>query len=330
MRCLFLLAVLIGGTFAPPLQAQVPFIDKLFGSITDVNAYTIFGSLEGDLDGLTAGPVGSDDRDGLRGFGIEVSFDVGGIGRAPHSPPRLPPVSKECRTLAFSKELGSPEATVRDTALAELRKACVAPAKVDTAYHPKTRQTAVNPQSGGVTVTTLDSIKITDEEEKEDDPLLNVEVALGFAQISAFRSQSSSPEFRGSMQEFPSLAAYISYDPAEVVSFYGGPRVGLVKLDGLRAFELDTTMTPGETADSALRSRIYTGTGTTYLLGGSAGLLLKLGPLTMFVERAYTRRRFGTVEWAHGSNEIIRTLPRSLKLDTWSWNIGAQATIKSN
>jgi hypothetical protein len=239
-------------------------------------------------------------------------------------------VKKECRELAFNRGLESPEVAVRDTALANLRKACVAPAKVDTTYHPKTRETAIDPQSKSVTVTIIDSIKVTDEEEEEDDPLLNVEVAVGFAQISAFRSQTSSPEFRGSLQEFPSLAAYISYVPAKVVSFYGGPRVGLVKLDGLRAFELDTTITPSAPADSALRSRIYTGTGTTYLLGGSAGLLLNLGPLTLFVERAYTRRRFGSVEWAHGSNEIIRTLPRSLKLDTWTWNLGAQARMKTN
>ena len=62
---------------------------------------------------------------------------------------------------------------------------------------------------------------------------------------------------------------------------------------------------------------------------GAAGLVLETGPLSIFVERSYTRRRFGSVEWTQGSNEIIRTLPRSLKLDTWAWNIGAQASIKT-
>lgn len=325
MRPLLLLAVLIGGTLPRPARAQVPFIDKLFGSIEDVNAYAVFGSLAGDLEGLTAGPVGSDDRDGLRGFGIEVSFDVGGIGRAPGGEPG--PVSKKCRALAFDEDLESAKAPVRDTALRRLRKACVAPATPDTSFRAKTRQTMKDSLGKTVTVTEVDSIVITDKE--KDNPLFEVEVAVGFAQISAFRSQTLTPELRGSLQEFPSLAAYFSYAPATVFSFYVGPRVGLVKLDGLRAFELDTTITP-DPADSTQRSRIYAGTGMTYLLGGAGGLLFDLGPLTFFVERAYTRRRFGSVEWTHGSNEIIRTLPRSLKLDTWVWNLGAQTTIKAN
>lgn len=330
MQRFLLLTAMVAAAFVSPLQAQIPFIDKLIGSITDLNAFAVFGSLQGDLDGVTAGPVGSQDRDGLRGFGLEVSFGVGGFGTAPSSESPGPD-DEACRRQVLSPELESPDTNVRNAELAKLRKACAGPDTAGMVYHPKTRETVTNGKGEKVTVTVLDSISVTDpKKENQPDALFNVEVALGFTQISSFRSQSVSPDFRGSLQEFPSIGTYITYAPAEFVSLYGGARVGLVKLDGLRAFELDTSITAGEPADSALRTRIYVGTGSTYLLGASGGLVLDAGPLSIFVERAYTRRRFGTVEWAQGSNEIIRTLPRSLKLDTWAWNIGAQATIKTN
>ena len=333
MRRVALLVSLCVVVPALPAEAQIPFLDKLLANVSDVNVHGIFGSLQGDLEGLTAGDPGTTERSGLRGIGVEVSFDVGSIGSRPVAKKNRP----SCVTDELMARLASADTTVSRKAVGEYKECFERASKPVVTPHPRERATVVDRDGKVVTVTTTDSLSIKppeigpDAPDPEPEPLINVELAVGFAQVSGVRSQSTSPDLRGSFQEFPSLAMYATYVPASPLSVYVGGRVGLVRLDGFRAYELDTTITQGDAVDSLPRSRIYTGSGSTYLLGGIAGLLLDMGDLSLFVERSYSRRRFGAVEWAaSNTNEVARALPRSLKLDTWSWNVGMQISFKSD
>ena len=104
------------------------------------------------------------------------------------------------------------------------------------------------------------------------------------------------------------------------IGWYLGFRTGLAHLHGLRGYVGDP--------DDGVADNIYAGGGTTFQFGALAGLVVDFGPLNLFLEPAFTRRRFSSIEWAGISGTIADSLPRAVDMSTWALSAGAQISIK--
>lgn len=167
--------------------------------------------------------------------------------------------------------------------------------------------------------------KVAAEEPPDPDNRWMVELALGYTEFQDFVSARPGLDVRGSVREFPSVSLYLNRLPADDggdpkwLSYYAGVRTGLAHLQGFRGYV-------GDPSDGVLDA-IYSGGGTTFQFGVAAGTVISIGPVDLFVEPGYTRRRFSGVEWAGISGAVSDLLPRSLDMSTFSLSIGTQLQI---
>jgi hypothetical protein len=338
---------------------QIPFLDKMFANVSDVGVFFISGRIDNNH-GIRAGEPGSGSGNyGLRGFGIEASFEVTGFSlRKPPAPKatcnaadiakllsssddthrRIGRDSRErCDKLTQQMSTSADQCTLKDLnnqmADPDAAKAAAGRARytecllirADTAWVMTTRSRKYDGTGKQIEETRGETVTLSGPKSKEADQDFNVEIAVGFAQIGGFQA-SDTFDLSGSIQELPSLAAYVTYVPADPLTVYASGRVGLVTLNGWRA---QTTDPAASVPPAPPVNRIYSASGTTYLAGYGLGLLLEVEGAGLFAEYTWTRRRFSSVEWSiTNSNVIPQYFPRRLNLDTWTWLLGLQVSFK--
>ena len=137
---------------------------------------------------------------------------------------------------------------------------------------------------------------------------MGLKLAIGYSQLSGFRGGDIN--LRGSIEELPALTLYTTFVTGTWFDFYGGLRSGLTQLKGVRVVS-DTSVFHGEA------STVQFGLVGPALLFGNPE-----GNWGVFVEPAWTFRKFDTVEWGDGKppDEILRGLDSS----TFTLAIGGQ------
>ncbi len=198
------------------------------------------------------------------------------------------------------------------------------PLPKDTAQHPPREDTVDTIQVEKVDADGTRLIyKPVPPKPPDRDNRVMAELALGYTEFQDFVSAVPGMDVRGAVREFPAASLYLNYQPAgtgdKLLGFYAGVRTGLAQLQGLRGYV-------GDPAD-AVPDAIYSGGGTTFQFGLVAGVTASIGPVSLFVEPGYTRRRFSGVEWSGISGTISDLLPRSLDMSTVAIAIGTQIEI---
>jgi opacity protein-like surface antigen len=145
-------------------------------------------------------------------------------------------------------------------------------------------------------------------------PLLGVEMALGYSQLTGFGAASSGYTLTGTVEELPSLVAYVALRPDRAISPYVGIRTGMARLQGFRAYVDDTVL--------------HTATGSTYQFGGALGVAGGGEALQFFLEGNLMYRRFASVEWGAVANAVPPILPRTLPFSTAGISLGVQVMLR--
>lgn len=146
-------------------------------------------------------------------------------------------------------------------------------------------------------------------------PTFEVELALGYGQLTGFGTAAATYQLTGTVEELPSIVAYLAYRPDGAISPYLGVRTGLARLHGFRAYAGD-------------ERQLHTATGSTYLLGGSLGVAVGGEAIMVFVEGSLVYRQFPSVEWSAVANAVPAELPRVLPFSTAGLSAGIQVALK--
>lgn len=141
------------------------------------------------------------------------------------------------------------------------------------------------------------------------------ELALGYGQVSGFRSAVPGLDLRGAVQALPSVAAYASRERRMPLGFdevYVGLHTGFLRTSNMQAYDDD--------------GRQFSLEGETFEFGLSVGLYNRAG---FFVEPTYRVRYFPSVEWTfpEGVDALPRDWPRSLNLSGPSVSVGYQFSL---
>lgn len=155
------------------------------------------------------------------------------------------------------------------------------------------------------------------------------EFALGYSQISGFRSKDPKLELRGSVREAPMISVYATHEhpiPWTPLSFYLGLRSGLLQLQNVRIY-MDTAVASGGNATSSV---VYTGAAGAFLAGVAAGFVADIGPTSWFVEGAYSWRNFPSVEWTGPAKLLPKNLPQRLNVSGLNLTVGIQIPINAS
>ena len=261
-----------------PVAAQIGVLDKVFSNVTDMNAHLLFGKLGGGNTVLQGQPSGPD----LRGVGFEISLSVAQI--------------------ILRKPVGACAA----------RKA---PPKY-TLEEVTTTTPGEGPDSPRAQRTySVGEGELKPTKECPDPPAINVELALGYSQLSGFRGRSL--ELRTSIEELPSLTTYFTLATRLPISPYLGLRTGLTQLKGMRFIGVDS-LPPSP------------GAGSTYHLGLAPGVVVGGDEWGIFAEFAWTYRRIPHIDWSAAKSRIPAELLGDVKLDTWAFAVGLQVGIGSS
>lgn len=144
------------------------------------------------------------------------------------------------------------------------------------------------------------------------------ELALGYGQLSGFRSEDPSLDLRGAVRSLPSVAAYASRRRAMPLGFeqyYFGLHTGFLQTTKLQAYDAE--------------GRQFSLSGETFEFGVSLGLYHRTG---LFVEPTYRFRHFPSLEWTlpDGVGALPAGWPRSLDLSGPSVSVGYQFSVPSS
>ena len=141
------------------------------------------------------------------------------------------------------------------------------------------------------------------------EPILTLELAVGFSQAGALVSRHSSTDLRTSVREMPSVSLFGSV--GDRAGGYIGARTGLVTLTGGRAYINDTAIEFD---------------GNTFQLGPVLGAFVNVWGLNIFAEGSYMWRDIKSIEWE--SDAVIGDAPRSANLSGPGIAVGVQFQFK--
>lgn len=144
------------------------------------------------------------------------------------------------------------------------------------------------------------------------------ELALGYGQLSGFRSDDPSLDLRGAVRALPSIAAYASRErkmPLGFEDFYFGLHTGFLQTVNLQAYDRE--------------GRQFSLEGETFEFGASVGVFHRSG---LFIEPTYRFRYFPSVEWTlpDGVDALPEGWPRGLNLSGPSVSVGYQFAVPSS
>lgn len=261
-------------------HAQFDVLAKAISKVESVALFGIYGGFAPSSARLTTSPQGeSGGQAGLHGLGVEVAI---GIGESP-----------DRRTLP-------------DSVCAE--KVAKAGGAIDTT------ETAVERSTVGGVETVTTTVKIAERKVRCSFPNVSYAFALGYTEVSGFRSADPALEITGALRESPTTTFYATVHPEARLSGYVGLRLGLAQLQSFRAYD-STGVT-------------FVGSGNTFLAGIAVGAVVEtVDRGLLFLELSYTRRDFPSVEWAPNGGSTSPSLPHSLNLSSWHLSAGVQIDI---
>lgn len=142
-----------------------------------------------------------------------------------------------------------------------------------------------------------------------------LELALGTGYLRGFSAREPSIDLHGSIRSIPTLGVYASrlnaFGTGSVVP-YAGINMGLVELWNVQAYDAE--------------GREFAIKGTTYDMGGAAGVALDTGPLDgLFAEASYRHRNFTSVDYS--GDRVPPRWPREIDLSAWFVTVGWQFDI---
>lgn len=150
-----------------------------------------------------------------------------------------------------------------------------------------------------------------------------VEVALGYSEFTGFTSTDPAIELRGAVRENPSLSVYTTFRGRSSLQPYLGVRSGFLELKHVQATLPDPADPTLQSAFHATAQMLQVG-----VVAGAAAQVRNVPWLFAFAEVAATRRKFGSVQWAHQSgNKIKAVLPPELDFSGLSYAAGLQLRI---
>ncbi|MCA9738957.1 MAG: hypothetical protein KC645_15115 [Gemmatimonadetes bacterium] len=140
---------------------------------------------------------------------------------------------------------------------------------------------------------------------------VSVELGLSASYWRGFRSSDPRLDLRGSVRNFPTIAAYMSKD-LDPWSPYAGLSFGLSDLWNAQAYDADGAVYPLD--------------GQTFDWSAVAGLGYGLGPAIVISEIRYAWRTFSSLTWTlPGGSEVLPAgFPRSLELSGFKMSVGLQ------
>jgi hypothetical protein len=179
--------------------AQLP-LDKVFDRVTDLSISVVAGDFWPRSRQLKT------ERGALVGAGVEVLFEVGGMGRLTAAVDPTPQIDTTLTELTVTTRPG--EAGRHDDTLSVSKKYAA-------------------------TVT-----------RDRGEPRFLLELGLGYSQHTYFQSRNDSIDLHGSLQELPSVALYVTDQGGDWITWYWTLRTGLVRLQDVRAYTPGDTVYP--------------------------------------------------------------------------------------
>ena len=166
------------------------------------------------------------------------------------------------------------------------------------------REMRVERTAAGVDTINIYDIEVVTTQAPTQD-VWTFEVGLGYGQVSGFEAREASLDLRGSLRSLPAVSLYASY---EDLGTYFGLRSGLMELTGLQVFDVE--------------GRAVQGASQSFMAGFLVGQAWEIAGLNLFIEGAYMRRDFPSVEWS--ADIPPPGTPRSMDLSGWSVGGGVQ------
>jgi hypothetical protein len=330
-------ALLIAGLLCPSVaSAQLGFLDKVFEKVTDVGASAVIGK------SIRGGSHITDAADGLSltGVSFETSIDLGHVyARKPDAlcltnGYQATPTAREETIEGKAREApGSPKPEAADSGKATKR--VTEPADSDKVLETvityslekgeeqrfsfdqegrkefdkeHDRDADVAQAQGEARQRVLDDKWKQWKRRCTEAPAVGLELAIGYSQLAGFRGGDIN--LRGSIEELPALTLYTTFVTGTWFDFYGGLRSGLTQLKGVRVLS-------GDSIFHGDASTVQFGLVGPALLFGNPG-----GNWGVFLEPAWTIRKFDTVKWGDGvpPGQVLR----GLDFSTFTLAIGGQ------
>lgn len=285
-----------------PAGAQATEIAGFLKNVTDIGIFGGFGTFlpkTTEIDGRNGKKYST--------LGFELSFAVGAI-------------SCEAEMVARSNE--PPETRHRYLFRGDSVRRCIQRTSAPSAENSGARI------RGAVGADTVARAPTPGRKAALRDTSWLFEFALGYGQVSGFRSTDPKLELHGAVREAPVISVYatnehpIAWTPFSV---YFGLRSGLLQLQNVRIY-MDTSVASGGSSTSSV---VYTGTASTFLGGLALGLVTDVGPTSWFVEGAYAWRSLPSVEWTGPGKLLPKNLPRQMNLSGANFTIGIQIPISA-
>ena len=292
LRKPFAIVTLALFSLANKADGQFAAVESLLSRVSDVGIYGTYAGFKPKSEVLTTRRPGrSPKQDGLFGYGLELSFSISAVTKAKDSGPSAATASN-----GATKPADDP-GQLTETIVTKVFDATKNPpldVRIDTVrkYAPKTPKPAP-----------VDTVGL-------------IEFALGYGQLTGFRSQDASFDLRGVVREFPAVSIYYTDEHVpKLISSYYGIRSGLISLSGLQAFDADGT--------------VYSGSAQSFQIGAVFGKVVGIGRVNLFLEADYTYRKFGSMEWKALNNKVPAYLPRALGMSSWGISTGIQTELRA-
>ena len=156
----------------------------------------------------------------------------------------------------------------------------------------------------------------------DDRPTIDLELALGYSQFTGFSSSDPAFSILGSVREIPSLALYGTLDhgwgPIHWLQPFVGLRSGIIKLHDVQLRD----PVPGDSVVT------YAASAETFQVGAALGLSATVARFSLIVEGAYNLRRFPSVTWTGGSNQIPSSFPPGFDFSGTVLSVGVQVHLR--
>jgi hypothetical protein len=151
----------------------------------------------------------------------------------------------------------------------------------------------------------------------QTDTIIYIDLAVGYSQIAGFSATDTTLQLTGSLRELPNVTIYASLDKlGGPITPYIGLRTGAVSLNQANLYDGPPT------AKSRTQFPIAA---STYQLGAVAGAIFPfLWGSTAFVETAYMRRTFSSLQYTAKDGVVPPRFPTSFNASGFVFTTGLQ------
>ncbi|MBM4193709.1 MAG: hypothetical protein FJ202_04925 [Gemmatimonadetes bacterium] len=144
-----------------------------------------------------------------------------------------------------------------------------------------------------------------------------LELALGYSQFSALKSNDRDFELRGVARELPSVGSYLSFSGyIPFATPFIGIQSGIIDIQNLQAISGIQTS----------QVSVYSGAPKALQMGAKVGLAVGSDRALVRVEYAYHFREFHSLQW--GASAMPTKIPRELSFSGGTLSTGLQINLR--